>query len=66
MFRKKISSRGSIIDVYNIDTGSVELPTLKRTTVNINTRIIKAETKNQNFDTALPPLVEPEVDKGNE
>jgi hypothetical protein len=54
-----------MIDMYNIDTGSVELPTIKRTTVNINARIIKAETKNQNIDTTLAPLVEPEVDKGN-
>ena len=69
MFRKKMSSRASMIDVYNLDTGSVEIPNIKRTTININTRIIKAETKIQNvpsFDSSLPTLVEPEVDKGNE
>ena len=52
--------------MYNIDTGSVELPTIIRTTVNINARITKAEGKLQNIDSALPPLVEPELDKGNE
>ena len=52
--------------MYNIDTGSVELPTIKRTTVNINARITKAEGKLQNIESALPPLVEPEVDKGTE
>ena len=51
-------------EVCNIDTGSIELPSLKRGTVNINSRLNRLDSKIQALEAALPPLVEPERDKG--
>ena len=52
-------------ELCNIDTGSIELPSLKRGTGNVSSRLNRLDSKIQALDTALPPLVEPERDKGD-
>ena len=62
--RKHRSSRTLMGEVCNIDTGSIELPALKRGTGNVNSRLNRLDSKIQALEAALPPLVEPERDKG--
>ena len=52
-------------EVCNIDTGSIELPSLKRGTGNVSSRLNRLDSKIQALDMALPTLVEPERDKGD-
>ena len=56
------SSRSSRTNLYNLDTGSLELPNLdnpKRVTGNLNIRLVKTEVKNLGSDVTLPTLKEP-------
>ena len=64
--RKHRSSRTLMGEVCNIDTGSIELPSLKRGTGNINSRLNRLDSKLQALETSLPPLVEPERDNGEQ
>ena len=65
MPRKRSSSKVSLSAALSqSDTGSLELPTIKRVITNRNVRIIKEEGNNQLKGLGLPPLMEPEVQKG--
>ena len=64
LYRKQTSSKSSRTDLFNADTGSIELPNLpnaKRVAGNMNIRLAKLDTKNNNSDTSLPPLKEPGI-----
>ena len=65
MYRKRSSSRVSITVTYNnSDTGSTELPSIKRSVTNRTVQLIKTDAKKQPIDLVLPPLMEPAVHRG--